>query len=107
MTDKPRSQSNQDFLDTGYLDGANAAYLEQMQARYAANPSSVDASWQAYFKALGEDAGNAQKVAAGPSWKRTDWPQDEGGDLVEALGGAASEELKAGIKKSAAHRQRR
>ena len=100
MTDKPRSQSNQDFLDTGYLDGANAAYLEQMQARYAANPNSVDASWQAYFKALGEDAGNAQKIAAGPSWKRNDWPQEAGGDLVEALGGAASAELKAGIQKT-------
>ena len=100
MTDKPRSQSNQDFLDTSYLDGANAAYLEQMQARYAANPASVDASWRAYFEALGEDAGNAQKTAEGPSWKRTDWPQEAGGDWVEALGGVATEDLKQDIKKS-------
>jgi len=66
MADKPRSQQNQDFLDSQYLDGANAAYLEQMQARYAANPASVDASWRAYFDSLGEAKDNAQKVADGP-----------------------------------------
>ena len=59
MTDKPRSEQNQTFLDTLFLDGGNAAYLEQMQARYADNPNSVDASWQAYFASLSEDAANA------------------------------------------------
>ena len=59
MTDKPRSEQNQTFLDTLFLDGGNAAYLEQMQARYAENPSSVDASWQTYFASLSEDADNA------------------------------------------------
>ena len=99
MTNKPRSQQNQDFLDTLYLDGANAAYLEQMQARYVSNPASVDASWRDYFDMLGEDAVAAQKTAAGPSWKRDDWPQDASGDWVEALGGTAGGELKASIQK--------
>lgn len=87
MVDKPRSQQNQDFLDSQYLDGANASYLEQMQARYAADPSSVDASWRAYFDTLAEPSENARKVAAGPSWRRADWPQDYNGELTSALTG--------------------
>ncbi|MEP1230317.1 MAG: hypothetical protein ABJG88_06545, partial [Litorimonas sp.] len=65
MTDKPRSEQNQSFLDTLFLDGGNAAYLEQMQARYTANPASVDPSFRAYFDSLGEDPKNAQKTAQG------------------------------------------
>jgi 2-oxoglutarate dehydrogenase E1 component len=87
MVDKPRSQQNQDFLDSQYLDGANASYLEQMQAKYAANPSSVDASWQAYFASLAETPSDVQKTADGPSWKRGDWPQDSNGELTSALTG--------------------
>ena len=91
MSEKQRSAQNQDFLDTGYLDGANADYLEQMQAKYMADPHSVDDSWRAYFSALGEDAGNAKKNADGPSWERDDWPQDPKGDITEALTGYALE----------------
>ncbi len=100
MSDKPRSQTNQDFLDTGYLDGANAAYLEQMQAQYTANPNSVDDSWRTYFARLGEDAGNAKTNADGPTWVRGDWPQEDNSDWVEALGGVAgTDALKTEIKK--------
>ncbi|MEE9273534.1 MAG: 2-oxoglutarate dehydrogenase E1 component [Robiginitomaculum sp.] len=87
MSDKPRSQANQGFLDTLYLDGANAAYLEQMQALYAQNPNAIDASWRAYFDGLGEDAGNAAKTAHGPSWQRADWPQDDSEEWTKALTG--------------------
>ncbi len=101
MSDKKRSQQNQGFLDTGYLDGANAAYLEQMQANYARDPGSVDHSWQAYFGALDEDIGNAQKTADGPSWQRGDWPRDANGDLTAALTGdwsALEHEVAASVK---------
>ena len=87
MADKVRSDSNQAMLDTLFLDGANALYLEQIQAQYAANPSSVDPSWQAYFRSLGEEADNAKKIAAGPSWKRSDWPLELNGELTSALTG--------------------
>ena len=75
------------MLDTLFLDGGNAFYLEQMQARYAANPNSVDPSWQSYFASLGEEAANAKKNAEGPSWKRGDWPADSADDLTSALTG--------------------
>ncbi len=87
MADKPRSEQNQTFLDTLFLDGGNAAYLEQMQARWADNPSSVDASWRDYFGSLSEDKASAKKTAEGPAWKRPDWPIDDSGDLTSALTG--------------------
>jgi len=87
MAEKARSEENQQMLDTLFLDGGNAYYLEQMQARYAANPNSVDPSWRAYFAALGEEAANAKKNAEGPSWKREGWPTEPNGELTSALTG--------------------
>ena len=87
MVEKSRSEKNQTFLDTLFLDGGNAAYLEQMQAQYARNPNSVDASWRAYFQNLNEDRANAQHVAQGPAWKRDNWPIAENGELTSALTG--------------------
>jgi len=75
MADKARSEQNQNMLDTLFLDGANAVYLEQMQAKFTANPNSVDPSWRAYFSNLGDSAAETQKTAEGPVWKRPDWPR--------------------------------
>ncbi|WP_371396873.1 2-oxoglutarate dehydrogenase E1 component [Fretibacter rubidus] len=82
-----RSEKNQQMLDTLYLDGANALYLEQMQARFAQNPNSVDPSFRAYFESLDEASDAVKKTAAGPTWKRPDWPLDPNGDLTSALTG--------------------
>ena len=98
MTDKPRSAQNQALLDSLFLDGANAAYLEQMQARYTQNPSSVDPSWQAYFSGLGESAEATKITAEGPSWKRADWPVDPNGELTAALTGDWPEDAEVSAK---------
>lgn len=82
-----RTELNQAFIDTDFLDGASALYLEQMQARYADNPASVDSSWRAYFDALNEDKSNARANAAGPSWKQADWPPAPNGEMTAALTG--------------------
>ena len=103
MADKSRSEQNQAMLDTLFLDGGNAYYLEQMQARYAANPNSVDPSWQSYFASLGEEAANAKKNAEGPSWKRPDWPADPNGELTSALTGDWGEDAALVESKVAAH----
>ena len=92
MADKSRGEQNQAMLDTLFLDGGNAYYLEQMQARYAANPNSVDPSWQRYFASLGEEAANAKKTAEGPSWKRDGWPADDKSELTSALTGDWAED---------------
>lgn len=44
----------QDFLENSYLYGANAAFIEELYARYVASPASVDASWQRFFSSLGD-----------------------------------------------------
>ncbi|MBC6402052.1 MAG: 2-oxoglutarate dehydrogenase E1 component [Hyphomonadaceae bacterium] len=82
-----RSEKNRNFLDTLFLDGGNAAYLEQMLACYMESPDSVDKSWQDYFGALGEDAVNVRKNADGPAWKDKNWPVESNGEWVSALTG--------------------
>ena len=72
-------------LDTlSFLNGSNAAYIEDLQARYQADPNSVDAQWQAFFAGLGEGASNG---ARGASWQKPNWPLPANGELVSALDG--------------------
>jgi 2-oxoglutarate dehydrogenase E1 component len=80
-----RSAQNQTFLDTLFLDGQSATYLEQLQAKYADNPSSVPEDFQAYFRSLDEEAGNARKNADGPSWGVDVSELAENGELTAAL----------------------
>ncbi len=47
-----RQPKNDAFLRTSFLDGANAAYVEEMQARYAKNPGSVGDEWRHFFESL-------------------------------------------------------
>jgi 2-oxoglutarate dehydrogenase E1 component len=85
MSDE-RSSQNQTFLDTAFLFGGNAIYIEQMAAKYAENPSSVPESWQAFFQTLGDSHADQRQAASGPSWKRADWPRTANGEMVTALG---------------------
>ena len=73
--------------DTSFLDGANAEYIDQLQARYAADPGAVDAEWARFFKSLGETEVDAKRAASGPSWARADWPPLPADDLTAALTG--------------------
>ncbi|MEO1608980.1 MAG: 2-oxoglutarate dehydrogenase E1 component [Pseudomonadota bacterium] len=63
-----RQPLNQSFLQTSFLHGANAAYIEEMQAIYERNPGSVSDEWQHFFASLQEEQGHATAEAAGPSW---------------------------------------
>ena len=69
-----RQDANEQFLATSFLDGANAAYIEQLHAKYEANPASVGEEWQAFFKALADEPSDVVKAAKGASWKRANWP---------------------------------
>ena len=40
---------------TQFLYGGNSTFVEELYAKYVANPNSVDASWRQFFEALGED----------------------------------------------------
>ena len=65
MTELPK---NDHFHASSFMQGHNAAYLEQMYARYAADPASVDAAWGDFFRQLGDADLDVKTQAAGPSW---------------------------------------
>ncbi len=77
-----RQDANAEFAATSFLYGANAPYLESLQARYQSDPKSVDAEWQAFFEGLKDIPENG-----GPSWQRADWPPVMNGELTSALDG--------------------
>jgi len=82
-----RSSDNDIFLNTSFLYGGNAAYLEELQSRFEQNPSSVDEGWRSFFSSLKEERGDATKNAKGASWKQPGWPIPMNGELVAALDG--------------------
>jgi 2-oxoglutarate dehydrogenase complex dehydrogenase (E1) component-like enzyme len=71
MTDQ---SPNDQFHASSFMQGANAAYLEQLYAQYAKDPNAVDEAWRGFFEALGDTPNDAVAEAQGPSWARADWP---------------------------------
>ena len=78
---------NSQFHASSFLQGANADYIDQMAARFAADPASVDAQWADFFRSLGESETDTRRQAAGPSWGRADWPPTPSDDLTGAMTG--------------------
>jgi len=58
------------FEQLSFLQGANAAYVEMLYARYAEDKSSVDEAWQSFFGGLEEADADPKANAAGASWQR-------------------------------------
>jgi len=92
---------NSQFHASSFLQGANADYIDQLAARFANDPASVDAQWADFFRSLGESELDTKRAAAGPTWARADWPPVPADDLTAALTGewpAAPEAKGAGKK---------
>ena len=103
-----RQDTNEAFLLTSFLYGGNADYIDQLYARFRADPSSVDESWRSFFGKLEDSGETVTANAAGPSWARSDWPVAPKGDLVAAVDGDWGEiAIKAGQKAIAAGADRR
>ncbi len=79
--------SNDQFHGSSFLQGHNAAFVEQLYAKYAEDPDAVDASWAEYFRGLAEETLDIKRDAAGPSWARADWPPSPTDELTAALDG--------------------
>ncbi len=90
-----RQDANATFALTSFLYGGNAAYIDDLYARYEADPKAVDAEWQSFFQSLKDDAADIAENARGPSWRRTDWPRPERTDLTAALDSDWTETAKA------------
>lgn len=65
-----RHELNDVFASTSFLDGANAAYLAELHARYLHEPRSVGPEWQAFFASLNDDEDDVLADRRGPSWQR-------------------------------------
>ncbi|MGV6839902.1 MAG: 2-oxoglutarate dehydrogenase E1 component [Planktomarina sp.] len=90
-----KAPGNSSFHATSFMQGHNAAYLEAMQAQFAANPGAVPNDWASFFGSLDDGA----SAPGGPSWARGDWPPTPNDDLTGALNAAT---LKDKITKAAA-----
>ncbi len=97
-----RQDANEAFAQTAFLYGGNAAYIEQLYARYSEDPASVAPEWREFFASLKEETATVVENARGASWKRPNWPIPANGELVSALDGnwaavetAVSDKIKA------------
>src|SRR3954468_17286184 len=92
-----RQDANAAFALSSFLYGGNAAYIEDLYARYETDPKSVEAEWQAFFGSLKDTAGDVSRSARGASWKKP--PLVERNELLSALDGQWAEaEKKTGDK---------
>ena len=83
-----RNPLNEAFLRTSFLSGANAAYVEDMQAEYERNPGSVSDEWRHFFESLKEERSGSPRGDRGPSWGVPAPELLENGEIVSALTGA-------------------
>ena len=100
-----RQDANAAFARTSFLYGGNADYIDELYARYEADPQAVDGQWRSFFESLKDDARDVVQNAEGPSWGRPDWPPLPRGDLVAALDGDWDEVGKAVAEKVQAKAQ--
>src|SRR5580704_16725756 len=71
---------NQVLSETSFLYGANGAFVEELYAKWASDPGSVEPSWQAFFSTLRERADEVTRSVQEPAWTakaapeaRPDW----------------------------------
>jgi len=100
-----RQDANAAFALSSFLQGTNAAYIDDLYARYEQDPSSVDAEWQDFFKSLKDAPADVQKNAEGASWGRANWPVTPRDELTSALDGNWAQVEKAVGTKLAAKAQ--
>ena len=82
-----RQDANAAFALSSFLQGTNAAYIDDLYARYEQDPGSVDAEWREFFKSLKDTPADVRKNAEGASWGRDNWPLAPKDDLTSALDG--------------------
>ena len=106
-----RQDANAAFALSSFLYGGNAAYIEDLYAKYEADPKSVEAEWRAFFGSLKDSSADVTKSAQGASWKKPpviardetlsaldgNWAETEKkiGDKVRAKAQSAGVELSA------------
>jgi 2-oxoglutarate dehydrogenase E1 component len=100
-----RQDANAAFALSSFLQGTNAAYIDDLYARYERDPGSVDSEWQDFFKSLKDNPADVAKNAEGASWGRDNWPVTPRDELTSALDGNWAQVEKAVGTKIAAKAQ--
>ncbi len=90
-----RQDANAAFAISSFLYGGNATYIDDLYARYEADPQTVDAQWQAFFAGLKDAPRDIAENAHGPSWQQPGWPPLPRGELIGALDSDWAETAKA------------
>src|SRR3954468_9010347 len=85
MRHMSRQDANAAFAHSSFLYGGNAAYIEDLYARYEADPNSVDAQWREFFGSLKEQSAEVTQSARCAHSKQP--PRDERNELLSALDG--------------------
>ncbi|MBI2260544.1 MAG: 2-oxoglutarate dehydrogenase E1 component [Caulobacterales bacterium] len=62
---------NQVFAETSFLYGSNAAFIEDLHARWAADPASVSGEWRAFFDQLRDNAETVKAASGAGAWGRS------------------------------------
>ncbi|MDB5437532.1 MAG: 2-oxoglutarate dehydrogenase, subunit [Phenylobacterium sp.] len=89
---------NEVLAETSFLYGGNAAFVEDLYAKWSADPNSVEPSWRAFFASLHDSAGDVSRAAAQPAWTKAGAPSPRP-DWLSALDGMwPAVEAKVGAK---------
>ena len=65
---------NEVLAETSFLYGGNAAFVEDLYAKWAANPESVEPSWRAFFASLLDKTDEVKRAAGKPAWTAASAP---------------------------------
>ncbi|MBP8247761.1 MAG: 2-oxoglutarate dehydrogenase E1 component, partial [Phenylobacterium sp.] len=59
---------NEVLAETSFLYGGNTAFVEDLYAKWAVDPNSVEPSWRAFFASLQDRADEVKAAAVKPGW---------------------------------------
>ncbi len=77
---------NRLLSETSFLFGGNAEFVEDLYARWAADPNSVEPSWRAFFSRLNDSVDEIKRAARAPDWAPPPFPEPRP-DWLSALDG--------------------
>jgi 2-oxoglutarate dehydrogenase E1 component len=74
------------LAETSFLYGGNAEFVEDLHARWAADPNSVEPSWRTFFASLADDAAAIRQAGEPPAWTPAPLPSERP-DWLSAIDG--------------------
>ena len=73
--------------DTSFLFGSNSIFVEDLYARYLADPNSVDISWQQVFAEFGDDPKVVADESRGAPWAPRGYGAESADENAEDFNG--------------------